>query len=734
MATSDYDFLNSLNESQLKILLGEHVVSESPQRDERQSQRETMARKRAAERDLAIPIPKEPNRRRDCIADAELFCQTYFGDEFHEPFTSDRSDMLGSIIHAARYGGDQAIAGPRGEGKTAIAIKGAVYLMVSMISSFPVVVGKNQTKAGEELRDLREKLQQSDLLLADFPELCVPFRSIGAWSSRARMQTVMGEPTNVILSPHKLVFPTIDRWQLPANWPDDIEPASCGQVMFSLGIDGPIRGTRHRGKRPTLAIIDDIEDREAAESDPVIAKNEDILEKDIAGLGDGAERVARVMLCTTQNRKCIAYRYTDPKQKQSWKGKRYRKMITPPDRMDLVEQYIQMRVEREDEDPDARVAHQFWREHVPAIEAGSVVSNPQSYSKKIHSDGEPLEWSAVQAYYNRVADWGQESVATEIDNDPPEVVGPQGSGLTASLVMSRNSGLARNQVPANASTITAGIDLGKYECHWVIAAWWKGAGGCVIDYGVTEVHNTTPDTSDKASEQMIYNALLNWRDETMRTPIVDASGSERSIDAVFVDSGAYTDAAYEFVRQVGGAPFYATKGAGGYRPPKPNENIVVGNNLHASNLIAERLWLYNISADYWKRWVHERFLTPTFDEANMLRQGALSVYQPEGNKRHLSYSQHVVAEEWVSEFKQGKGEKCYWLVHNRNNHWLDATALAAAAASIHGINVMTNADTPTLSPGNAAEAKQKRQATRRRPQHGFKSRPGGWIQGARGRR
>lgn len=714
------------------------ATRDSP-KDERLLQRERMAKKRAAERDLIIPIPKEPNRRLDALQSGEAFLQTYFADVFFEPFTSDRSDMVSSIIRAAMYGGDQAIAGPRGEGKTKLAIYTALYLTLRKLSRFPLVIGKNQRKSESELKTVKEKLQQSDLLLADFPELCVPFRAVGGWSSRARMQTVGGELSNIAIAADHLIYPTIPRERLPDNWPDSIDPVSCGQIIGSIGIDGSIRGTNYRDERPSLAIIDDIEDREGATSDPTIEKNEQIIEKDIGGLAASAERIARVFLCTIQNRKCNAYKFTDPKQKPSFKGKRYRKMIKAPDRMDLVQEYLQKRIERGDADPDAREAFRFWRDNRETIEAGCVISNASSYSKTTHEDGEPLELSAIQSYYNKVADLGEKAVATEIDNDPPETVGPQGSGLTWELVAGRISGLDRGQVPANASLITVGIDLGKYLCHWTVTAWWKGAGGCVIDYGRAEVANTSKTIDNQASEPEIYKALLNLRDELATKNYVDAAGSPRKIDAAFVDSGTFTDAAYEFVRSVGGSPYYACKGIGNYRPKHTqSDTLLPGNHLHGQKLLSQNIWLWELDTDYWKQFVHERFLTPTFDDQNFLRRGAMSLFSTPGSRQHISYAQHVVAEELVSEFKEGKGVKTYWSKVNDNNHWLDATYMASAAAGAHGVYLLSGTqaapDGPEVQPRTSDGSKPAQQPKPKQQQHGRpKHRPGGWVNSIRRR-
>lgn len=291
--SSGYDFLNSLDLSQLRNLLALHPktasAADSIKGDERLRQRELMAKKRASQRDIRIPAPSNIARRIKAESDPQKWLDTYFAEIFSECWTDDRLAMLHSIIDAARYGGDQAIAGPRGEGKTTIATHAALYLVVKKLTTFPVIIGKSQGKAQLELKSIKEQLQQNELFIADYPEIGIPFQAVGGWSSRARMQTVGGVNTNLEIAADHIAFPTIGREQL-ADWPDCIEPASCGQVIYCLGVDGPVRGTKFRSMRPTLAIIDDIEDREAAASDVLIGKNEEIIEQDIAGLGASADR------------------------------------------------------------------------------------------------------------------------------------------------------------------------------------------------------------------------------------------------------------------------------------------------------------------------------------------------------------------------------------------------------------------------------------------------------------
>ena len=697
--------------------------------DEKEYDRERKAKQRAQGRELYIPVPKNIERRLACLADPELLLTTYFTDTYFEPFTDDRRDMLQSIRRAAQYGGDQAIAGPRGEGKTTLAMDGAFCLMLAGLTFFPVVIGKNQDAASDELKALRERITLSETFVEDFPEIGIPLQAVGPSTANARLQTVGGKFCGMFLGVKHFAFPKISREQLP-HWPEGLESVARGQVIGAVGIEGRIRGFKFRSHRPTLAIIDDVEDKDSVRSDEQIEKIETTIEEDVAGMGQSAKRIARIYLCTTLNRKCNAYKYTDRTQKQSWNGRRYRKMIKPPDRMDLVEQYIDMRKARKESDPDAREAFRFWRDNKEEIEAGAKVSNPYSFNRDLHADGEPLELSTIHAYYNRVADTSQKAVSTEIDNDPPEDVGPVGSGLTAEIVDSRRSGLGRGQLPLNCKALTAAIDLGKYRCHWAVLGWWEGAGGVVVDYGVAEVVGNEGLKLDskaadmEASEPAIYRTLLNWRDELIGKSYVDASGASRRIDFVFVDSGTYTNAAYEFCRQVRGI-FHPSKGQNPFHPKTTKTpTIIPGSNIYAAKQNNEELWLYHLDTDYWKQWVHERFLTPTFDEQNMLRRGSLSLF----DGRHNSYCQHIVAEEFVSEFKEGKGTKSYWHVRNDNNHWLDCTYMACAASEAMGIKL--------LGPTVELQAQPKTDKPKpRAQQHGkpLPRNPSGWMQRVRRR-
>jgi phage terminase large subunit GpA-like protein len=158
---------------------------------------------------------------------------------------------------------------------------------------------------------------------------------------------------------------------------------------------------------------------------------------------------------------------------------------------------------------------------------------------------------------------------------------------------------------------------------------------------------------------------------------------------VLIDSGDFTKTAYQFIREVGGAPFMVSKGISSntFHVGKRSRERIPGDNWYASLQKQENIWLYLLDTDYWKQFVHERFMTPTFNEAKNYVPASLSIYSTEDRKRHLSYSHHIVAEERREEFVAGKGLRKYWHQTNRNNHYLDATYMACAAARMKGVEL-----------------------------------------------
>jgi phage terminase large subunit GpA-like protein len=369
-------------------------------------------------------------------------------------------------------------------------------------------------------------------------------------------------------------------------------------------------------------------------------------------------------------------------------------------------------------DAAIKLATKFYTDRRADMDAGAVVANTHRYDAH-------HEASALQHCYNIIADQGQDAFQTEYQNDPPESTGPQESGIYPDLVASRLSGLERGIVPPNYPLLTGAIDIGKTAMHWCVTAWCKAGTGSVIDYGVQDVWPKDRD-NERAVEVAILQALYGLREQLLAANYCYPGGEIVPMQCVLVDSGNWDRPVYEFVRATGQKIFRASKGigdgAGGQRsafrlPDKQTADKRVGDHCFLAQQEAQGVWLVGMDANYWKAWLHERFMTPDGSP-----QGCLTLF---GNdkRQHFAFAHHICSEIEVEEFVDGKGLKRYWKKVNRNNHWLDTTYAACVAASLHGMKLLNV----------SADVQRKRLSQPAKPSSRmpFLSRPGGWVRGMR---
>lgn len=606
--------------------------------------------------------------------------------------------MIDAICAAAERSGDQAIAGPRGDGKSRSALFTAFWLAVRGSIGFPMVISKSGKRAVDELKNLKWAIRESDLFVSDFPEIGIPIREMGGWASRARQMTVHGEPIGMEWGQDCIILPTISTESLRENvrnWPENLDSCASGQIFASLGIEGPVRGYSVRNRRPDLALIDDIDDRESARSALQTESRIEIIDADVAGLGGPDRNVSRVFLCTLINRTCAAYVFTDPRQRPSFSGQRHKLIEKMPTNYALSEQYIAMRSGRDTEkDPDGREAHAWYVEHQAEIEKGHVSTNPYRYNSRPLSDGEPAEVSSYQGYLNFVADKGMVSALTELQNDPPP--DPDGSLLILTPYHVRTncrSNAKRGIVPSDTVALTTGADVQKLGCHHVTIAWNDLAVGSIVDYDFWPFE--TQGVKAAACELLILDGLQAWW-HSRTEGFVDEDGETWDSDLAIIDSGWKQDGWNSqpvelFCRSVGFETAMPSKGIPNWRDKPPSRTSMVGPNFRVEWKLG--FPLCEVNADHFKIRVHEGFLQEFGDS------GSLGIFTPEADQwgreaanAHLSYAKHITNEQWAP---KGTSGAYAWQPSNggrfqKPNHWLDATALAIAAREIRGISVIEN--------------------------------------------
>lgn len=647
---------------------------------------ERMSAKRRAERDIGEQCDAAEKlinwpRRLAAEKDILLALKTYFPDSFTNPFSRLHVELVEEILHRAKYGGDQAIAAPRGEGKTTLATRTMLLCVMWGLLRFPVIGAATRRYAVNILDGIKYELEANEILRTDYPLACLPFAALERAAQRAAKQLYHGEYTEIEFGAEHVVMPKIPR-------------SNCsGSVMMMFSMDSAVRGINVNNQRPDFILVDDPETREAAHS---ITQRESIREtirRDLAGLGGQGRRVSRLILTTLQHTDSVSADLTDPKKTPAFNGKRYRAIEQWPTNADLWQEYIAKRQAGMTEGTDltGRGAHAFYVANREAMDAGSKMLNEHRYDAAELPDGTQMELSALQAAYNFIADNGMDAFSTEYQNDPPTQDDGEAAGITSQLVRSRLSGLEQCVLPLNTTALTIGIDLGKHYLNWVVTAWQGDAVGSVVDYGMHQVNSAIGGNNEKATEQAILSALHDLRSDLLSKDYRDSAGNHQPIDVAFIDSGNWNHVVYQFLKDVGGAPFYAIKGSSPYHAGKPASDKRIYQNCHATYQQQDGVWLYWLDTDHWKRWVHERFLTQSFDEANQRRPGSLALFvardgQPK--KERDRYSHQICAEVWCEEFIAGKGVKKYFKKTSAQNHDLDATYMACAAASLCGVRLI----------------------------------------------
>ena len=655
---------------------------------QKHAERVAEARKKA--RDIVVRTCANPERRAERLADPLKFLKGYFPKSFFRPFCDDQKEAVAIIVDCAKYNTDEIICAPRGDWKTETLKHMVIYLMFAKVIRFPVWIAATTASAKTSFDHIKKTFTNPELA-EDFPEICDPIIAIQGSPQKAGRQTHKGKLTKLEWKAEHIVLPTI-------------EGSDYSGFKFTYrGLDAHIRGINIDGDRPDFAPCDDLETRESADSDHQIGIRERLLDNDVGGLGSG-ETIPRVVLGTVQNKKCLTY-----KKLIEWGGKKFQAVKQwPEDEKPVLlrDEYIDLRKEEKKEgSKEFPKSYQFYEDNQSEIERGLIIGNPHAKSRKYRRDGRPLHISAFQRVLDQAADKKWAFVNCELQNEPDDLTETETAGLRSSTVRLRVHGLNQGVFPDDAEFRTTCIDVGKYGSHWVDIAWSGNAVGRIVNYGVAETYGLQKGSDSEAVELAIKKMLLEWRDELMAW--------QRPPDLCLVDAGDFTSAVYQFVREVGGTPFNPSKGWDNnrFRTHKPSRERMVGNNWNISHQSTEGLWLYNVNVDFWKSWVHQRFITQTFDENHFLQSGTLSLFASTDKRRHISFSQHMVSEEYREEFIKGKGIRRGWYKRSKNNHWLDAVVLACAAANMLGV---------TLEPKPETVRKPK---AKTQTQGGFNGRP-----------
>lgn len=150
----------------------------------------------------------------------------------------------------------------RGQGKTSYCQCACLYAIATGKQKYVVIISANQKSADNLLSDFYKMVMEKDTKFAqDYPELTLPFQLLNG--STRRRQMYLGVSTDLVHNSGTLQFA-----RLVTKRGDELP--SSGSIIETRGYTGQLRGMKKlaggKSIRPTLALLDDWEDEDTAQS------------------------------------------------------------------------------------------------------------------------------------------------------------------------------------------------------------------------------------------------------------------------------------------------------------------------------------------------------------------------------------------------------------------------------------------------------------------------------------
>lgn len=664
------------------------------QHRERAAARQSDLSKRG--RDIG-PMPPVQNwrRRKGAGKSFRRFCEAYGKLVFSIKWSADHLRVIERLQESIVSGGQFCLAMPRGSGKTSLVAWAALWAILYGRRRMVVIVGADARASSQMLEIISGEIETNPLLLEDFPEVAYPFRRIEGIAQRASGQLCLGESTRLSITADELVLPTVPRDAVE----QDEQMASAGSVVRTVGITGRIRGMQARlttGEivRPSLVLLDDPQTDESAKSPSQCDYRERIVGGAIMGLAGPKVKMSAIATVTVIRPDDLADRLLTPERHPDWVSERTKLVYEWGSGEELWRQYAEI---RRDPDRGAKEATRFYRKNRKAMDAGSKVAWADRF--------DPGQISALQYAWDLRIDRGEDAFCAEYQNEPlPEQRTAVGS-IDPQELLARLYPTPRGVVPAEASVLSAGIDVQGSCLYWLVAAWTDLGRGWIVDYGtfpqqpgvglgladvsvpLEQVFSGMTDEERIAAGCRATIELLSgdWKTE---------SGGSMRVDRMLIDSGwgQHTSTVRSAVRSTR-APVNTSKGyaigakhtraiAEGRR--KPGERI--GLNWRMTDPIRSGIGTREVMFDsnFWKTWVAARFRTEVGATGSLEICGE----SPADIRRHASMFRQFEAEESV--LVEAKGRRVEeWLLRRPglDNHLLDCLVLSAVAANIAGVRI-----------------------------------------------
>jgi len=653
--------------------------------ERRDAERARQAELSLAGRDIGdLPEVVNPERKKECERNFQLFCESYFPETYSLEWSPDHLKVIEKIETAVLSGGLFALAMPRGSGKSTLAETAAIWSMVYGHREFVTLIGATESAALEMLDSIKTELEVNENLAADFPEVCYPIEQLEGIANRCAGQLYHGERTRITWTSNEIVLPTIK------------DSRASGIIVRVAGITGRVRGMKYkradgRSVRPSLVIIDDPQTSESAGSLEQTRKRVRVLAGDILGLAGPGQKISGIMPCTIIRPGDMADIILNRNTHPDWNGERTKMVYKFPKNMKLWEEYADIRSEALRTDGNFDAATEFYKAHRSEMDEGAEVS----WEARFNHD----EVSALQHAMNlKLQD--ETAFQSEYQNDPLPEDTEDDSLLSVDEIAGKVNGLAHNRIPLASDKLTMFIDVQKALLFYVVIAWDDNFSGAVIDYGawpdqhrrqfsLADANPTIQTAFPKAGfEGALYAALDALTKDYLGREWEREDGAVLKIEKALIDAnwGQSTDIIYQFCRQSVHAgvllPSHGRYVGASSKPmteyrKQPGDRL--GLNWMMPNVAGKRAIRHVIyDANFWKSFIHARLAVPLGDKGSLSLYGRIPGI-------HQLFAEHLTAEYRVKTQGRGRWVDEWKLKPERSdNHWLDCAAGCAVCASMLG--------------------------------------------------
>ena len=686
---------------------------------------------RTAAREIPpLPAVVQPRRRSRCRRDLKRWLTTYCKPAVHLGWSGDHLELIAALQDILLYGGQLAIGMPRGTGKSTIVSLSLLWSVLYGHHRFLVLIAANDGKARKGLEALKMQIGSNPVLMADFPEVCLPVRCLGGVTNRQAGQTLAGERTRISWGKEELIFPSV------------AGSVSSGTVVLAGGITSAItRGPVHTlpsGEiiRPTVVLLDDFQTRESAKSLSQVQDRLDIIEGDVAGMAGPRSGLAMLATGTVIYTDDGADQLLDRDLNPDWNGIRKKFLLRFPDDLrapnSLWIQYSEIRRDSLRTYRDIRTATAFYAANREQMDAGAEVSWKKRFRQvRRKVDGKEIDVREISAIQHAM-EWylvKPRAFAAELQNEPIELAVSSRGWLSAKAIEARTSGLPRRSVPQamlETSQLVAHIDVHDDLLYWSLGACAADGSVSVIDYGTYPDQKLSYFRKEECKRTLsrlhrglgldgaIRAGLLSLASELLAAEYTGEDGAESySVGLLLMDCGHKLTLIQSVVRELlrerenrdrismmrgFGVRAADTPLAERKQPRGTRRYNHAWRPMKKGRLDARRL---NVDVNYWKAELQTRWATGTGEP------GCLTLWTPGPRDNHQLFAEHQKAEQATENTARGRTVLEFRPVV-ADNHWLDTMVGVLVGSAVMGCDTPAHTEpAPPAALDTAAEQRQK---------------------------